>query len=951
MRWLVFLLIFVRVATGQPELVERVRGARTPAELSRIVDEWLDGESMSKRSITWDAGEAVTGGLVSTFDRDTSAFDLDHQVSEADAVVSAADTRRYGGDVVVYGAPTPETVADLAGSYRPYAAGLDASGLPVIVSNYRGTPTLTVYRGGSTVSVLNAITLLGGANKPSANIGDMLSGQADEEADYTHDPRGAVCLPGIILWNCCCHKYDGTGSRTDSANYVIDGVSLVYSTDNGATRHLAGRLGGINGVTPPTDYGSEWAITATHLARDGTNSTFRVTVATYSSGGSRGADSVLFEVSGGVGAWTVSQGYRIPHADGSATNTHEHYGIQVRDPANALGIKYLAELGDSAPDNRTEEWLCSSEANWLAGASAVANSVNVLENGSNWTGPTKINGKTGAGAANEWMSSQTISYAPGPNGGWYAGSDEGASSPIMYATVPATNGARVNWLHAYGAGGTMLGGASGANPNEANWRCFTLNAWDYSAVNPAVAGFISPGSNWPTGYHDAARIVYKPEGETAFGVVYAPQDEESMGSQLRPVIAPDGYIYFGTSNAHGLRRIPVPSSSRTRIQKAVYAGPGGNNIALATPVQVTAPGSGNTVTIGTETAPATAPTTAATMHFTAGTASVGVGAWRITADAMTKTHATLTVQVLVYTDTIAADSNADTLWRARFYTVEGTTTLATLYRGPNRIETRGHFTLLTYVLKNGAGADDDWNLSALTAPLQLVMQMQMSSAVVHPGEWWQWFVGVYEDLACPPPYLVPPATNGDHETLEISGFACGQAWAAGLVGVMGGETGRDCRYHNADTFREFGTLWEDANTYLELAWDADDQVRLKATDGASTATATLTGFPKFLRGDPFLFAVDYDGSNYHYALSIAGCEARTGTLAPAGAVVKPTKILPGQDDDGTVRETTRWLHAAVHDADALGADGLLEFVESGSMSIRPGGRSRGRMRRRARSAL
>jgi hypothetical protein len=919
MKWLLPLLI-AAPCIAQP--VERIIDAKTPAELVRIMDEWTRSRPMGLHTATFDNGQTLTGSMAATFDRDTATYNWDPHALEGDATAVTTDAPRYGGDIAVYGAPTVETIDATSGGWRVYSAGNDANGLPVVVVRYAGTATMIVYRDGATPSELSSTDLRGGTNKPAATIDDILAGQTDEEADYCHGPRGGLCLPGLIVLNCCTYKYDGSGDREDASNYAIDGVSLVYSTDNGTTWGLAWRSGNINGATPPDDYGAEWSITAVSHERDGSEDDYWISVGTYASGGTRGGDSFICRATGGAGSWTIGNAYQIASDDGLDTNTHIHYAICHEDPANTSGLKVLVERGDTRTDNGTEEWLCSSKSGFLTGASAVSGSANVVTGGSNWSGPVFVNGSitdTGTNA------SQTVGFAPGPAKGWYSGVDEGVGGPVLYATVPATDGARIDWQNAYSVFGTSR--ADG----DTNWRCFTLNGWDLDASNPAVCGMFGPGNEWDTGNGKAGRIVYKPADSTVFGTVYCPLDEPSLGAQLRPVLSPSGYIWLGTGDDNGLRRFLAPSTARTRVQQAIYAGPGGNNEVLATIVQQNAPGAGNTVSL-VDSPPVTFPSTGTVMHFTSNGSpgdNSGLGIWRITGNAIAKTHSKLTIQVVLYRDTAAADADTDTYFRARVYSLEGTNSLATAYVGPNRIEPRGGFLLLTYEFLNGSGLD--WDVTGATDSdgLRILFQMQANSGAYHQAEWWMQFVGVYEDINSPPSYFVPPETNGDNESLLLSGFTCGSAWTAYLIGTVG-ETGRDSRDTGSGTYRAVATLYESASKYIEIRQDADGGFAVHVQDDSTNPTFTATGGPLSVRGDPILVALSWDGSAYTCRYSVAGQATQTLTMG-SGAAVAPVSIKAGSNAGGTAFEATRWLYAAVDDSAAASVGNLESFVGNGAV--------------------
>lgn len=864
---------------------------------------------MTTHRVTFDNGIS-SGSLSTSFSRNTATWQYSNEFAASGLAVSV-NTPRYEDSVTVY-PPRQVQVLDAAtGAFRAYGAGLDANGDAIVVVWYGATSDFRVYRDEDSPTLLNNKILIGGTNKPASSITDLLHGEDAEEADYTHSPRGTVCLPGIILVNCCTHKYV-SGDRTDPDNYTIDGVSLCYSTDNGATWKMAWRTGNLNNTYPPSDYGSEWAITANDHDRDGTKDDYWIGIASYASvttatnpSGQRTAHSITTRVSGGVDNWSIGWGHIQQHPTGSSDETHIHY--TMIHPWGT-GLKETDHIGDTASDNRVEEWICTSKDNYLLGASQMVNGSGVFVSGSAWTGPTSINGRIGVTPDEEWMASQTISAAPGPNNGWYAGGDEGQGGPIFYATVPTGEGSMIVYQPAHHVFGTTI--ASG----HMNWRCFTLNAWEYDASNPAVAAFISPGNHWNTDNENAGRILYKARNAEEFGILFAPRNEPSLGAQLRPVLTPRNSIWFGSSSASGLRRLEGVPSRYIRSQKGIGVGPGGNNKVLLSCPAYVATHASNTLDIGA-TPPVPAPTDVSGIHIIAGTGSVNLGHLRLTDNAIDKNHSNLLVQLLVYQPFSPGVSGVDTYFRSRFYSVEGTSSVATPYINPDRIETRGQFHLISYSILNGPNGD--WNTTGVTDSngLRLVMQMQTAGATRHPGEWYMWPVGVYEDIDSPPSYYIPAQTNGSGETLSVGGFTCQDSWTISAVGLLGGDTGRDCRYHNTGTFREVLTLKENDNKYIEISTDADTQVRITATSGSTKCINTVSNLPKFLRNDPIIVSVNYDGQYYGYHISVGGTAYHDSGMWASGTNIKPTSILFGQNNDGTVQESSRWLVAEINDSE------------------------------------
>ena len=144
------------------------------------------------------------------------------------------------------------------------------------------------------------------------------------------------------------------------------------------------------------------------------------------------------------------------------------------------------------------------------------------------------------------------------------------------------------------------------------------------------------------------------------------------------------------------------------------------------------------------------------------------------------------------------------------------------------------------------------------------------------------------------------------------------------------DSGRDCLWNTAGTFRTVAPLWEDADLQVRVQWDAQSKVRIIISDGITADTVEeITGLPLLIRGDPLLVAIAWDGADYNYALSVGGSEIVTGTISGA-TEVSPSELRLGHNEDASEFEATRWFWAGVNDS-AADAD-LSDFVSSGTIT-------------------
>jgi hypothetical protein len=912
-KWLLSLLIAVQ-CIAQP--LDRIIDAKTPAELVRIMDDWTRGRPMGLHTATFDNGMTLTGSMAATFDRDTAAYVYTYSGA---ATASSADTPRYGEDVLVFGAPTFETINAVSANGSSYNAGNTYDGDALVMMSYGngdGTSTLIIYTDGSTptASVTRDMDAsLGGFTKP-ATEDDLLAGEATEEEDYMYQIAGMDLYRGFMIAWCHVKTYDGSGDRDDEANWIAYGFGACISTDGGSTWSRHFRCREDNYLTTTDTFGQLWSGKLMVRTRAGTDSDEVWAVLTnYNAGSARSASTYLFRATYSAG-WTAEAAHRWSHTVVNATQTHAHVAV-------LSGSKLLTYIGDTFTDGRTEETVCSDIADYLAGATDRANASGVKENGTNWSALAIVEGSTGATGM---VASQIVGCAEAIEDGAFAlGGDEEYGTPINIMRMTATAGDHPNQTRGYGYTTT--------NAELGNWRSFTLNAWDKTGTNPAVAGNITPGNGWATGNHAATRIVYKPAGETAFGIVAALTDEDQNPEQIKPVLSPAGYIWWASKSGNGLRRFQVPTTWRK--QRAIRTGPGATNHAMTTPVVRTAAHATNTVTIGAV-PPHAAPSNGAVVRFQAAASSSNMGHYRISTDSLVaNAHTWLHVVVWVYSpewDGSTYTNIAPQFWRANFYTHEhGTAGEQTGLLSPRRVSVRGAWVRLEWQLHNDAAGDWDIATAYTTESIQLVMQLQANNSTVHPQDFYMVVAGVYPDGQPPsydPPTVASGSGAGDNESLVLSGFSCGNTWTAYLVGIVP-DSGRDTLWHGAGTHRAVATLYESATKYIEIRLDADDEFQVHVQDGATNPDFTSTGGPLLIRGDPIIVQLNWDGDAYACTYSVGGSAARTLTMG-SGARVSPVSLKLSSNQDGSAFESMGWLYAAIDDSEAKDDPG---FIGSGKV--------------------
>lgn len=904
---------------------------------------------MSIRQITFNNGIDARG-LVATFSRDNAAR-VYTGTGNAEAV--AANQPRFTRTAVLNPAPVVEVVNATTLSARCMAVGTGSVALGSrtlviirVLNAAGGSFTHWIYQEGTgEVGSGNAPTLLvdentagNGTTKPT-RLSDMLIGQADEEADYCHSPRAFSIAHGMIACQCCTYKYAGSGSRGDEANWPIDGVSYVYSTDDGATWTLWGRGGSEDSAGASTDFCAEWSFGLFALTRPGDGLEVWAVGTSYASGATRSAAAFVARArrtSLALNDWTVEPIVRFEQQNFGNTHAHnaELFGINGSGGANLL-----VHLGDSTDNNRTEAYHCLDIEDYAADIDPMTDADNVLDYSisasGNWEGPVAVLGSTTTEA------DQCVGPCPGRDADTvYLGSDEKGAGAVLSLTRPDQYDDSPNFRFVYGMDTTSW--------KHSGWRCFTLNPDNMLGVDPAVVGTMGAGAPFPldgavdADYTDTLRVIYKPRGSGDFGVVYPHQGQTNGRAIQRPVVTPEGWIWIADQpSADGVLRFRVPNASARRAARPLVVGPGAVNYALISPTQATAPTAPNTLTLDA-TPPTTPPGDAKVTRFTATGTQVNMGRLQITADAV-PSHTSVIIHAWVYmpdwNGTTVTRTSLDS-FRMRLYTIEsgvsGTTPAPSGYHGGKAIGSHGAWHLLQFQFDNSVdgGAWDATDVAAY--PVRLALQFQTNGSAAVPLDFYFQVAGVYLDCEAPPSYDVPSAASttstGAAETMVLDGFACAaEAWTIELAGMLS-QRSRDIHWYSGvatGTYRTLATLYESATKHIQIESDAATKVRITCTDGGDTDTHEFTGLPQALHGDPFMVSIAWDGTDYIVRLSFAGTEVLSATIAAPDAEVFPGSIKLGSNPGGTALEGTQWFYASVREDEALTGSEMTERMEEG----------------------
>lgn len=862
-----------------------------------------------------------------------------------DGAAYAADAPRWDDERVVFGAPTVETVDADSSVYTLKSAGVGASNSSIVVYRKFSAQAMIV-RNAATLGVIST-TLTRGASaftKPST-LDDMLRGQADEEEDHCFNPRGHCCVyNGLIYIQCDVASYNGSGDRSVAGNWSTRRVGAVYSLDNGATWKKCYR-GPIEGAAGSRC--NEWSGGCFTMERSGfavgSGVPHLVTAdADYRNDVKDGASAYLVKWTLSGGVWTPSPAHRQTYADPGGNNTHLHILTVFRDPANPNGLKKIWSIGDGRAYSITLETRVS-DFDW-DDATSVADSSNVVENATAFTSPTAIGGTATGTSATSRYADQPISVAPAFAVNEYAvGCDEGLSA-ILRAVAPAANEDPFELRPSYNW--------STLSQNAGNQRVFQLHAQDCGAVNPAVVGLLTPGGTARGaglgGFADAGtrmpRVVCKPAGESAWGVVFAFTGEAASDSQRRPVIDPLGYVWLSTGESVGLRRFALPPY---RVARGAFAGPGGTNYARSDWSQIAAPGTGNTVTTPYSLPGQAAPSAAVVAEFLSAGTNINMGRHRLTHQSVPRTHTNLwLVQSL---GPVLYDGSASTLTHAQMHrqrlnsAEDGTGGQNTPYRGSKRVEAQGAYTILWQRYVSGGV---DWTTASISVdPFTLAVQPQFGDGSAHAGHAAVQYPMVLVDPDTPPSYMLPVAASGtasgDDETLFMP-CATGVNWTALASLVL---YGRDPWWHDVTTYRPVLTLWQDADNYVAVEHNGQRGIRVRwRVAGSDEATKSLTLDGYILRGDPLHVGVSCQDGDYVVRLSVGG-SAVLAVTDTAGTTIRPVRVYVGSN--GSAYEAAIGHAIRVNGSAAEDGDGLTAAIRTlGAWQYPAGGIRSSRLRNR-----
>lgn len=862
-----------------------------------------------------------------------------------DGAAYAADAPRWDDERVVFGAPTVETVDADSSVYTLKSAGVGASNSSIVVYRKFSAQAMIV-RNAATLGVIST-TLTRGASaftKPST-LDDMLRGQADEEEDHCFNPRGHCCVyNGLIYIQCDVASYNGSGDRSVAGNWSTRRVGAVYSLDNGATWKKCYR-GPIEGAAGSRC--NEWSGGCFTMERSGfavgSGVPHLVTAdADYRNDVKDGASAYLVKWTLSGGVWTPSPAHRQTYADPGGNNTHLHILTVFRDPANPNGLKKIWSIGDGRAYSITLETRVS-DFDW-DDATSVADSSNVVENATAFTSPTAIGGTATGTSATSRYADQPISVAPAFAVNEYAvGTDEGLSA-ILRGVAPSANGDPFELRASFTL--SMLSQDAG------NQRVFQLHAQDCGAVNPAVVGLLTPGGTARDaglgGFADAGtrmpRVVCKPAGESAWGVVFAFTGEAASDSQRRPVIDPLGYVWLSTGESVGLRRFALPPY---RVARGAFAGPGGTNYARSDWSQIAAPGTGNTVTTPYSLPGQAAPSAAVVAEFLSAGTNINMGRHRLTHQSVPRTHTNLwLVQSL---GPVLYDGSASTLTHAQMHrqrlnsAEDGTGGQNTPYRGSKRVEAQGAYTILWQRYVSGGV---DWTTASISVdPFTLAVQPQFGDGSAHAGHAAVQYPMVLVDPDTPPSYMLPVAASGtasgDDETLFMP-CATGVNWTALASLVL---YGRDPWWHDVTTYRPVLTLWQDADNYVAVEHNGQRGIRVRwRVAGSDEATKSLTLDGYILRGDPLHVGVSCQDGDYVVRLSVGG-SAVLAVTDTAGTTIRPVRVYVGSN--GSAYEAAIGHAIRVNGSAAEDGDGLTAAIRTlGAWQYPAGGIRSSRLRNR-----
>lgn len=856
------------------------------------------------KSLRFNGSAAATGGL---------------------ALVSPSGdvTPRYTDEpVTVVGVGTHGTLGSGQTTVYPYACGLGRNGEKLAVIVESPTPKLAILSDGT--RVLDFSLQTAGGDKPT-NLSDMLRATSADVSTVMFSPVAAVIHDGLIVVQCACYTYNGSGTRTDSANWTLNRTGLCWTYDNGTTWAASYD----KTLTPATGtilaLGNVWSLTGHTLALGASADRDELWVAftNYAGPNNIGIQCRTFMARFAWDGedWASDGALLVP---GSAQTiypgTIHFHGACVYAFGDGLGLDYARGdgIGVHAILRMTRgDTDYMDTATEISGASGFYEVADATDAGWDDDAPRTVHG----GLVGEFATTQSrVSMQPfglrRDGYGIVLGCDETWSAFMRYAypTTGAPDACVIERMDCGANGYANIRGVGGTI-NGVGRLAFTPQRADCWSEYPAMAAVLTPGDqsvgSSDTRQANAARIMYRPANTDCWCVVDAPTfsggAEVTVGAPVG--VWPDGMLLLPNTGAGTTIRTLIPGSSLA--VRPLVVSPGGTSLLRTTSLVADSVATGNTFTVdydwtleGAPAPPVASPIAARCAKIEINNVSGNGAGGLVYGDASDWPDPTgKVIQVVLWVYPIGPKGFSP---RVRLFDPDDAGNQRTDYTRFLAISAN-QWTRVSFEVSPseaaGAAIASTWRLG-------IYFDNAGSGAAGYAeGEALVYFESVHQTDTgrFVTKELAGTGDGSDGYTatpdddFEVTGLGCTKDyWTVGMV-LRRPEHGADSTAALFTGDEPLATLWE-SNTQAVEVWAALDDRKLTITYPDGTEVADIA-VPEHMRGDPVFIWIVRDYATVYAYFSVGGQQIYAQAIASGvadAADFNPTKIKLGQNADGSV---------------------------------------------------